>query len=105
MRESELKEGVIERVNLRGHYICLSKVEGQVFAFDSECPHKGGPLHYGQLEGRGIRCPWHRYVFSLEDGRLLESPFGSKFGKWREAGNLRIYQITIESGQISVEVQ
>ncbi|MDY3559271.1 Rieske 2Fe-2S domain-containing protein [Gemmata sp. JC673] len=40
--------------------------EGEVFAVDGKCPHKGGPLADGMLIGSQIVCPLHAFRF---DGR------------------------------------
>ncbi len=33
--------------------------EGNVYLLPSSCPHRGGPLRLGSLEGKTIICPWH----------------------------------------------
>ena len=52
----------------------LVKHDGRVFAMMAACSHLGGPLNKGKIVDGGIRCPWHGSVFSLEDGRVMESP-------------------------------
>ena len=32
------------------------------------CPHQGGPLAEGWLEGRLVTCPWHAWCFDLRTG-------------------------------------
>lgn len=39
-------------------YFCLER-DGQVFLVRSRCPHRGGPLHLGQLDRDRVQCPWH----------------------------------------------
>lgn len=39
-------------------YFCL-EWGGDVFLARSRCPHRGGPLHLGELDGDRLRCPWH----------------------------------------------
>jgi len=40
----------------------LTSSDGRVFhLLRTACPHRGGPLHLGQLDASAgvIRCPWH----------------------------------------------
>ncbi|WP_170229870.1 Rieske 2Fe-2S domain-containing protein [Polyangium fumosum] len=46
----------------------LSTTDGHVFhLLRAACPHRGGPLHLGQLDADAgtIRCPWHDGEVSL----------------------------------------
>ena len=45
-----------------------------VRAFDGKCPHAGAPLAKGAVCKGQIVCPWHKAVFSLHDGTLIEPP-------------------------------
>ncbi|PRQ05831.1 Rieske [2Fe-2S] domain protein [Enhygromyxa salina] len=48
----------------------LVERDGELFVHELVCPHMGGPLHRAELDGEGrLRCPWHDYRFSLDDGR------------------------------------
>ena len=48
--------------------ICLVKYEGEYSALDNHCPHQGGPLGEGMIEGGYVRCPWHGYEYDPKDG-------------------------------------
>ena len=39
------------------------------YALDGICPHQGGPLGKGKLEGDIVTCPWHGWQFSVSTGR------------------------------------
>ncbi len=54
--------------------VLLVKQNGRIYALENNCPHLGGPLSAGTLEGDSIRCPWHGSRFALADGRVLDSP-------------------------------
>jgi nitrite reductase (NADH) small subunit len=34
-------------------------VDGEFHALDGICPHQGGPLGKGRLNGCVLTCPWH----------------------------------------------
>jgi Rieske Fe-S protein len=47
----------------------LTSRDGRVFYLVSAtCPHRGGPLHLGQLDAcaGAIRCPWHDSAVPFE---------------------------------------
>ena len=43
--------------------------DGQLFAIDNRCPHRGGPLSEGIVHGTHVTCPLHNWVFSLKTGK------------------------------------
>jgi nitrite reductase (NADH) small subunit len=57
----------LERV-VQDRVVALFNVEGSFFALDGVCPHQGGPLGKGSLEGQIITCPWHGWQFNATTG-------------------------------------
>ena len=51
--------------------LALYNIEGAFFALDGVCPHQGGPLGKGTLEGCIVTCPWHGWQFDVASGRHL----------------------------------
>ena len=47
--------------------------EDQVFALVDRCPHLGGPLSEGIVQGSAVACPLHGWVIGLGDGQA-ETP-------------------------------
>lgn len=89
----ELPEGSIRKVVVDGKEIALYNVGGRIFATGTICPHQGGPLDEGELDGRKVICPWHGWMFNLEDGTAVMNP------------NIRIptYPVKVENGQIFLQ--
>ena len=56
---ADLAPGDMKLVNLDGEEIAIANVDGEYFAFNNTCPHAGGPLAEGELEGDIVTCPWH----------------------------------------------
>ena len=50
--------------------------QGQVFAIEDRCPHKGGPLSQGIVHGHSVTCPLHNWVISLESGEAQGADHG-----------------------------
>ena len=47
---------------------------GRVYALSETCPHRGGPLHLGQVVHGIVHCPWHLWRFDLASGRSPLNP-------------------------------
>lgn len=52
-----------------GQEVAIFCVEGQWYAIDNSCPHEGGPLGEGELEGDIVTCPWHGWQFNVKTGQ------------------------------------
>jgi nitrite reductase (NADH) small subunit len=39
-----------------------------VYAVSAVCPHAGGPIGDGQIDGTVVQCPLHQNAFRLADG-------------------------------------
>ncbi len=72
---SKLEEGYAKRVDVGdplagGAQFLLCRVEGEVHAITTECPHEGGRIVEGPLkDGRYAICPLHQYAFDPRTGR------------------------------------
>ncbi|QDO99838.1 nitrite reductase small subunit NirD [Ferrovibrio terrae] len=53
---------------VRGDIAIFRTMDDQVFALDDKCPHKGGPLSQGIVQGDSVTCPLHNWVISLKTG-------------------------------------
>ena len=51
--------------------IALARVDGAFHALDNVCPHAGGPLGDGVLDGCQLTCPWHGWTFDVRSGACL----------------------------------
>jgi len=54
--------------------LCVANMDGKYAAVDNVCPHRGGPLGQGMVEGAKIVCPWHGWEFELETGKNPFTP-------------------------------
>jgi phenylpropionate dioxygenase-like ring-hydroxylating dioxygenase large terminal subunit len=67
-------ERPIRPVRLLGEDFVLFKDEqGRYGLIDRDCPHRGADLAFGRLEGGGLRCAFHGWLFDVE-GKCLETP-------------------------------
>ena len=54
--------------------IAVFMINGTVIAIEGKCPHAGGPLHKGELDGTKLSCPWHGWTYDLTSGACEEDP-------------------------------
>lgn len=68
----ELEDGQVKAVSISGRKIALIRLRGRYGALDGVCPHQGGPLAEGLIEGGLLRCPWHGWGFDPFTGQAGE---------------------------------
>ena len=71
---AELAEAGALAVDLGDTRVAVFHHRGRVFALNETCPHRGGPLHLGQVEDGVVRCPWHDWRFDLATGASPLNP-------------------------------
>jgi ferredoxin-nitrite reductase len=70
----EIAEGTAKLLRAKGEEIAVFKSGGQLFAMQNICPHEGGQLCKGWIEGGEVVCPLHRYKFDLRTGLCSTDP-------------------------------
>lgn len=91
---AEISSGEVIEVFVEDRAIVVVDVGGQLSAIDSVCPHAGGPLADGQLEGSLLTCPWHGWTFDVCTGSCGVS----------DDIQLQTFEIRVEGGEIFVEL-
>jgi nitrite reductase (NADH) small subunit len=92
----EIAEGRGLPVVILGREIAVFLDEGNYYAIDNACPHKGAPLCDGIVFDKTVTCTWHGWRFSLEDGRWIDSPSSRT--------RTGCYPVRIEGDRIQVAV-
>ena len=108
-KSSELADGGMKVVDVRGHQILLARAGEQYLAADNRCPHMGGKLSNGSLEGTIVTCPRHGSQFDLSDGRVVRwlnaSRAVSVVGRLLKSPRpLTTYPVRLEGDSILVEI-
>ncbi|HEY2981766.1 MAG TPA: Rieske 2Fe-2S domain-containing protein, partial [Anaerolineales bacterium] len=75
--------------------LAVCELDGNYYAFDGKCPHRGAPLAEGELAGELIVCPLHHFKFNLKTGRCV-MPRHLK---------LRSFPVSIEGDQLRIEIR
>jgi nitrite reductase (NADH) small subunit len=91
---AELPVGAAVEVEHEGRVYALFNIDGVVSAIDGICPHQGGPLADGQLDGTTVTCPWHGWQFDVTSGK---TPLGPKIKQ-------TVFEVKIEDQDVLVAV-
>ena len=91
---SSVEENRLYRVTASGVPVVLLRQGLQFSAISATCPHAGGPLDEGALEGDVVECPWHGSRFCMRDGRVLTGP---------ATVNAPRYEVRVRNGQVEVK--
>jgi nitrite reductase/ring-hydroxylating ferredoxin subunit len=93
-RLDELPEGALLEIVQGDDVYALSNVSGEVRAITGVCPHHGGPLGQGALEGSIVTCPWHAWQFDTAAGACV----------FDDTLRIPTYPVRIEAGDILVDL-
>ncbi|HZR03960.1 MAG TPA: Rieske 2Fe-2S domain-containing protein [Burkholderiales bacterium] len=92
--EDALEEGHGTTVHINGNAIALFRVEDQFFAIANACPHRGGPLGSGDVEGFTVTCPWHGWCWDMRTGHNTRQPNSA----------VACFDVKVEDGRVFVHV-
>lgn len=61
-----------------GRYeIAVFNLDGTYYALENTCPHQGGPLADGFIDGTHVTCPWHAWTFDIPTGKMTLGDFAT----------------------------
>ena len=91
---SDLRPGACITYELPdGNQLAVYNVDGEFYAIDNFCPHRGAPLSEGALCGHIVECGWHGWQFDVRSGECLTV-----------RDRIRIYQVIVEDQLIKVDL-
>jgi len=76
-----------------GNELAVYNVDGEFYATENSCPHRGAPLTEGTLCGHVIECWLHGWQFDVRSGECLTVP-----------DRIRTYQVTVEDQMITINL-
>lgn len=77
-----------------GSEVALFNANGNFYAIENFCPHRGYPLADSRLYGETVECDVHGWEFDLKTGECLTDANCP----------LETYEVTIEDGMIKILV-
>src|ERR1700760_1096010 len=82
--------GEAREITVGERVLCLANEKGFISVMDNVCPHRGGPLGQGMLEGGKLICPWHAWAFDLKTGQAMHTPLAK----------VPIYEVRVEGEDV-----
>ena len=74
-----------------GSELAVYNVNGEFYATENFCPHKGAPLSEGTMCGHIIECGLHGWQFDVRSGECLTVP-----------ERIKTYEVRVEDGLIKI---
>lgn len=66
---SDCPPGTLTELVVGETIVALCNVDGTFHAMEGTCPHHGGPIGKGTLDGTTASCPWHGLEFDVRTGQ------------------------------------
>ena len=91
-RVEDFPEGTCKTIELSPEReLALYRVNGEFYATENFCPHKGAPLAAGKLCDHVIECEWHGWQFDVRTGQCLTV-----------SEKISTYAVVVENGMVKI---
>lgn len=90
----EVPPGSAKVVEAAGKTLAVFNVDGEIYAIDNTCLHRGGPLGEGILEGKVVTCPWHGWEYDVTTGQNTLNP----------SLKVETYRVSVKDGEIRIQL-
>lgn len=91
---TDIPVGESRILEVEGNSIAIWNINGNYYAYQNLCPHRGGPVGEGEMEGSVVTCPWHGWTFDVTTGVSPVNP----------AAKLTRYDVKVEGNQIKINI-
>lgn len=91
---SDLPAGAMKEIERGEVTYAVCNIEGQLHCIEGTCPHAGGPLGQGTLNGNYVTCPWHGFEFDCRTG----------VNDFDEDMRVQTFPVVLQDGEILIDV-
>lgn len=92
---SDVSIGSIRQFEVGHKVVAVANVSGNFYAINGRCPHLGGPLGEGTMNGKNVMCPWHESEFDVTTGKVLAPPAQQ---------NVACFKVKVEGNDVLVDL-
>jgi nitrite reductase/ring-hydroxylating ferredoxin subunit len=93
IRPQDIAEGSAKLLRAKGEEMAVFKSNGQLYGIQNICPHAGGQLCNGWIDGGEVVCPIHQYKFDLKSGVCSTDP----------KLKVKVFRLVAQGDQFTVE--
>jgi 3-phenylpropionate/trans-cinnamate dioxygenase ferredoxin subunit len=109
-KATDIQNGEMKSVSIKNQKILIARADNQFYAASNACPHMGGNLAAGTLQGTVVTCPRHGSQFDLKDGHTVRwtTWSGGKLAiskLFRSPRPIQTYPTKIEGDRVLVEIE
>ena len=90
---SRIRVGQVVCIRVAGRRLAVGRSERGYFALDDACPHAGGSLSEGMLEGSALVCPIHGYAYDIVTGEGLD-----------DGAEVRVHPCVLDGDVLRIEI-
>ena len=91
---SRIREGQVLCFTVAGRRLAVGRTARGYFALDDRCPHAGGSLGEGLVDGESVVCPIHGYAYDVTTGEGLD-----------DGGEVRVHPCVLDGDVLRVQLR
>ena len=99
---SDVLPGEKKKFTLNNKTVLLANVDGAFYALDNKCPHLGGSLSDGEMEGGTLACPRHGAKFDVRTGKSVGNAKLAFISM--KVGDATSFPVKVEGNDVLVEL-
>jgi nitrite reductase (NADH) small subunit len=90
---SRLRVGRVLPFTVAGRLLAVGRTADGYFALDGICPHAGGNLGEGEIDGDCLICPIHGFAYELRTGHGRD-----------DAATVRVHRVELDGDTLKIEL-
>ena len=91
---SRIREGQVLCFTVAGRRLAVGRTARGYFALDDRCPHAGGSLGEGLVDGETLVCPIHGYAYDVVTGEGLD-----------DGAEVRVHPCALDGDVLRIQLQ
>jgi 3-phenylpropionate/trans-cinnamate dioxygenase ferredoxin component len=106
----DLEDGEMKKIVSGSLELLVARINGEFFAVANKCPHMGGDLSQGTLNGAIITCPVHHSQFDVTNGEVIRwtdfTGFKAGISKlFKSPRSLKTFKLEEKDGKVFMNVE
>ncbi len=105
----DLANGEMKNIEINRKDVLIAREGDEFYASTNKCPHLGGKLSKGDLDGHVVTCPLHKSKFNLKTGEVIQwTDFSGVTGAIAKAVKkpkpLKVFKVEVKEKDVMVEL-